>query len=126
MRQEACEKPPGRRSWPRVADDAYFSLEVRRDGTTVTLRLAGEFDWAVVGHVDGALEEARSKSTEHIVFDLAALDFLDVAGVKTILKAGERAEKERSDLTVVRPQGRANDIFALTGADEVLAIVDCL
>lgn len=109
-----------------MAEEAYFSLEVRRDGTTVRLRLAGEFDWAVVGHVDGALEEARSKPTEHIVFDLTALDFLDVAGVKTILKASERAEEQRSNLTVVRPQGRANDIFALTGTDEFLAMVDRL
>ena len=109
-----------------MAEEAYFSLEVRRDGTTVSLRLAGEFDWAVVGHVDGALEEVRSKPTEHIVFDLTALDFLDVAGVKTILKAGRRAEEQHSNLTVVRPRGRANDIFALTGADAVLAMVDRL
>ena len=107
-------------------EEAYFSLEVRREGTTVSLRLAGEFDWAVVGHVDGALEEARARPTEHIVFDLTALDFLDLAGVKTILEAGRRAEEERSNLTVVRPRGRANDIFTLTGADETLAMVDRL
>ena len=107
-------------------EEAYFSLEVRREGTTVSLRLAGEFDWAVVGHVDGALEEARSRPTEHIVFDLTALDFLDLAGVKTILRASERAGEERSNLTVVRPRGRANDIFAMTGADESRAMVDRL
>lgn len=109
-----------------MTEEAYFSLEVRRDGTTLSLRLAGEFDWAVVGHVDGALDEARSKPTEHIIFDLTALDFLDVAGVKTLLKANEWAQEQRSNVTVVRPRGRANDIFALTGADEVLAIVDGL
>lgn len=109
-----------------MTEEAYFSLEVRRDGTTLSLRLAGEFDWAVVGHVDGALDEARSKPTEHIIFDLTALDFLDVAGVKTLLKANEWAQEQRSNVTVVRPRGRANDIFALTGADEVLAMVDRL
>lgn len=107
-------------------EEAFFSLEVRRDGTTLRLCLAGEFDWAVVGHVTGALEKARTNATEHIVFDLTALEFLDLAGVNTILKASRRADQERSNVTVVRPRGRANDIFALTGADEALSMVDRL
>jgi anti-sigma B factor antagonist len=105
-------------------DRAYFSLEVQRDGTTLALRLAGEFDWAVIGHVEGALEKALQTPTEQIVFDLSALEFLDAAGLTTILKANERARRRRVNLTVVRPRGRANAIFALTGADEKLAIVD--
>jgi anti-anti-sigma factor len=105
-------------------EKAYFSLEVERDGTTLCLRLAGEFDWAVIGHVEGALEKARGTPTEHIVFDLRALDFLDLAGLGTILKANERAARERSNVTVVRPRGPANLIFMLTGADGRLAMVD--
>ena len=105
-------------------EQSYFSLEVRREGTTVCLRLAGEFDWAVVGHVRGALERARGATTEHIVFDLSALEFLDTAGVDAILEVNERAVSERCNVTVVRPRGQANVIFMLTGADEKLAIVD--
>ena len=39
-------------------------------------------------------------------------------------KANERAHGNRVNVTVVRPRGRANAIFALTGADERLAMVD--
>lgn len=105
-------------------EQAYFSLEVQRDGTTLCLRLAGEFDWAVLGHVEGALEQALGVATEQIVFDLSALEFMDLAGLKTIVRANERAERTRSNVTVVRPRGRANRIFALTRADETLAMVD--
>lgn len=105
-------------------EQAYFSVEVHRDGTTLRLRLAGEFDWAVIGHVEGALEKALEVATEQVVFDLSALEFLDLAGLKTILRAHERAQKERSNVTVVRPRGRANAIFALTRADETLAMVE--
>jgi anti-sigma B factor antagonist len=104
-------------------DQAYFSLEVQRDGTTVSLRLAGEFDWAVTGHVEGALDRALETATEQIVFDLSALEFLDAAGLTTILKADERARRERANLTVVRPRGRANAIFSLTGVEDSLAMV---
>ena len=103
---------------------AYFSLEVQRDGTTLCLKLAGELDWAVAGHVEGALEKARGMTVEHIVFDLSALEFLDVAGLGTILATSERGARERFNVTVVRPRGRANAIFALTGADQKLALVE--
>lgn len=105
-------------------EKAYFSLEVQRDGTTLCLKLAGELDWAVAGHVEGALQKARDKAVEHVVFDLSALDFLDLAGLETILRASERGVRERFNVTVVRPRGRANAIFTLTGADERLAMVD--
>ena len=105
---------------------AYFSVEVQRDGTTLSLKLAGELDWAVTGHVEGALEKARSQAVEHIVFDLGELDFLDLAGLKTILKTSERGARERFNVTVVRPRGPASAIFALTGAEEKLAMVDHL
>ena len=105
-------------------DQAYFSLEVHRNGTTLSLRLAGEFDWAVLGHLEGALEQALELATERIVFDLSALEFLDVAGLAAILEASERAHEDRVNVTLVRPRGRANAIFALTGADERLAMLD--
>ena len=104
-------------------EQADFSLEVQRDGTTVCLRLAGEFDWAVTGHVEGALEKALRRPTEQIVFDLSALEFLDLAGLETILEANERASKDRSNVTVVPPLGPAKVIFVLTGAHETLAMV---
>jgi anti-anti-sigma factor len=103
---------------------AYFSLEVHRNGTTLGLRLAGEFDWAVIGHLEGALEQGLELPTEQIVFDLSALEFLDAAGLAAILRASERAHENRVNVTVVRPRGRANAIFALTGADERLATMD--
>lgn len=105
---------------------AYFSLEVQREGTTLRLNLAGEFDWAVIGHVEGALEQARGAATEQIVFDLSALEFLDLAGLRTILKANKRALADRANVTVVRPRGPANAIFEITRADADLAIVDHL
>ena len=104
-------------------DQAYFSLEVQRDGTTLGLRLAGEFDWAVCGHLDGALQQALGPPTEQIIFDLSALEFLDAAGLAAIVQASEEAHEKQMNVTVVRPRGRANGIFALTGADERLAMI---
>ena len=104
--------------------EAYFSLAAQHDGATLRLTLEGEFDWAVTGHVEGALRQAGDRPIEHVVFDLSELTFLDVAGLKTILAAHHRGLGEGFDVTVVRPRGLANRIFTLTRAGEVLTMSD--
>lgn len=105
-------------------EHAYFSVEAQREGSTLFLALAGEFDWAVSGHVEGALAKACEVSIEHVVFDLSALTFIDLTGLKVILKTNEGAPARGFHVTVVRPRGLANRIFTLTRAAETLEIVD--
>jgi anti-sigma B factor antagonist len=103
---------------------AYFSVEAERDGSTLLLALAGEFDWAASDYVVEALEKGSEVPFEHLVFDLGALTFIDITGLKVILKADEEASARGFDVTVVRPRGLANRIFTLTRAAETLEIVD--
>lgn len=106
--------------------DPYFSLEATRDGTTLCLKLAGDFDWAVAGRVEGALEKARDLPLQHVIFDLSALTFIDLPGLKVILEADEQAQAGGFDVKVVRPRGLANRIFTLTRAGESLGMADRL
>ena len=103
---------------------APFSVDAEREGSTLFLSLAGEFDWAVSRHVEGALEKGCEVSIDHVVFDLSALTFIDLTGLKVILKTHETAPAKGFDVTVVRPRGLANRIFTLTRAAETLEIVD--
>lgn len=103
---------------------AYFSVAAGRDGETLCLTLAGELDWAVITRVEEALAEAWSAAVDRVVIDLSGLTFLDLAGLKTILRVHARAQAERFDLTVVRPRGLANRIFTLTRAGETLPMAD--
>lgn len=103
-----------------------FRVEAQQDGSTLFLSLAGEFDWAVTGDVEGALEQACRRPLEHVVFDLSALTFIDITGLKVILRTNEGAPSRGFDVTVVRPRGLANRIFTLTRAAETLEIVDRL
>ena len=103
---------------------AYFNVEVQRDGATAFLSLAGEFDWAVADHVEGALETAFELPVEHLVFDLSGLTFIDISALKVILKTHEGGAARGFDVTVVRPRGLPNRVFTLTRAAETLEIVD--
>jgi anti-anti-sigma factor len=100
-------------------------LRVEDSGTTSHLRLSGEFDCAGVGRVENALDRVfQAPTTRRIVFDLCLLRFLDGAGLKTILRANDRARTAAVELVVVRPRGPANRVFTLTRAGAELSLVD--
>ena len=89
------------------------------------LRLMGEFDLAAVGRVENALDRVfQAPTTRRIVFDLRRLIFMDAAGLRTILRANERARAGAFELVVVRPRGTANRVFTLTRAGRELSLVD--
>jgi anti-anti-sigma factor len=101
-----------------------LSVEVEERNATLLLRVTGEFDCAGVGPVEAALERISTAVTRRVVFDIRGLSFLDAAGLRTILRANERARTEPFDVVVVRPQGLANRVFTLTRAGEQLKMVD--
>ena len=102
-----------------------FQLAVEEQGRTLFLRPSGEFDLAAVGRVENALGRVfEVASTSRVVFDLRRLTFLDSAGLRTILRANERARAGAFELVVVRPRGTANRIFTLTRVGEELRMVD--
>ena len=63
-------------------------------------------------------------SLKRVVFDLRAVCFLDLAGLRTILRADARGRAEAFEVVVVRPRGTANRVFTLTRAGEQLNIVN--
>jgi anti-anti-sigma factor len=108
-----------------LAHPGYFHLTVVDSGATSYLRLTGEFDLSGVGRVESALERIfQAPMMKRVVVDLRRLIFLDAAGLRTILRANDRARAEAFDLVVVRPRGSANRVFTLTRAGLELSMVD--
>lgn len=102
-----------------------LDLSVTETAGTLTVRLDGEFDLAGVGAVENALDRmARPSPLTRLVFDLRDLDFLDLAGLQTILRASHRGREAGYAVVVVRPRGTANRVFTLTRAGEELHMAD--
>jgi len=107
--------------------NTILDLSARELGGVLVLQLEGEFDLAGVGAVENTLDRvSRPPPLTRVVFDLSGLDFLDLAGLKTILRADERGRQAGWDVVVVRPRGPANRVFTLTRAGETLGLVDRL
>ncbi len=105
--------------WPAL------TVGIGHFGSTSQVLLAGEFDLAGVTEVESALDRVfRAPTPSRVVFDLRRLSFLDGAGLRTILRANQRALAAAVELVVVRPQGVTNRVFTLTRAAEQLNIID--
>ena len=104
-----------------------LDLSVHETGGTLLVRLDGEFDLAGVGMVENALDRmSRQPPLARVVFDLRELQFLDLAGLQTILRAYHRGRASGCKVVVVRPRGTANRVFTLTRAGETLTMADRL
>jgi anti-anti-sigma factor len=115
----------GERVEPVVLFAGHFRVAVVECGSTSHLSLSGEFDIAGVGRVEDALDGVfRPPRPRQVLFDLRGLTFLDAAGLRTILRANERARTTAVELRVVRPRGPANRVFTLTRAGAELRMVD--
>jgi anti-anti-sigma factor len=100
-------------------------LAVEESDRTLRLRLTGDFDVEGVGAVENALHRfGQAPPPRRVVFDLRGLAFLDMAGLRTILRADARGRAEAFEVVLLRPRGTANRIFTLTRAGVRLSIID--
>ena len=102
-----------------------LTLAVEESDSTLSLRLMGDFDSAGVGAVENALRRVRhAPPPRRVVFDLRGLAFLDLAGLRTILRTDARGRAQAFEVLLIRPRGTASRIFTLTRAGERLSIID--
>lgn len=104
-----------------------LDLAVDEADKTLVLRIGGEFDRAGVGPIENVLDRlSQAPHLSRLVFDLSELAFLDLAGLRTILRANARGRTSACEVVVVRPRSPANRVFTLTRAGEELKMVDQL
>ena len=78
-----------------------FTLAVEETDRTLRLRLTGDFDRAGVEAVEHALDRlCQAPAPRRVVFDLRGLAFLDLAGLRTILRTDAQARGEAFEVVV--------------------------
>jgi anti-sigma B factor antagonist len=94
-------------------------LEIRstRDGDSVTIALAGEFDMAVLEVFDKAVRDCEETDIGAIVIDLSEVSFIDSCGLSALLEVRKRMNGR---LHFVRPTHEAvSRVLAITDTDKV-------
>lgn len=89
----------------------------------VVIALYGELDLATVSDLELAFMDAEAMDERTIVVDLRPLEFLDLAGARSLFAADARARRRGRTLHVLAGP-RAERLFALAGLDGLSVLDD--
>ena len=103
-----------------------FAVEARKHRRTAMVALRGEFDLVTVSKVAEVIDglELRPDGLRHVVLDLRGLTFMDVGGLKELIRQNEFARSNRHNFAVVRGTAAIQRVLELTGVEEMLVLVD--
>jgi anti-anti-sigma factor len=92
-----------------------LDLAARSDGGRTVVRLRGELDFACSEDLRRGLDEARREHGEHLVLDLAELEFMDTGGLSVIVACFKAATAAGGSLTLAGPRPVVRRALEITG-----------
>jgi anti-anti-sigma factor len=107
----------------RIEDLEIQALTHRR---TALVALRGELDLVTVSKVAEVLDalEPQADGVRHVVLDLRGLTFMDLPGLRELIRQNEYARTNRHNLAVVRGTFPIERLLELTGVKDQLVLVD--
>jgi len=103
-----------------------LTVEARTNRRTALVALCGELDLLTVSKVAEVLDglDPRADGVRHVVLDLRGLTFMDMAGLRELIRQNEFARSNRHNLAVVRGTDAIQRVLKLTGVEDMLVLVD--
>jgi anti-anti-sigma factor len=103
-----------------------LAVEARTERRTALVALRGELDLVTVSKVAEVLDglEPQADGVRHVVLDLRGLTFMDVVGLRELLRQNEYARANRHNLALVRGTDAIHRVLELTDVEGQLVIVD--
>jgi anti-sigma B factor antagonist len=110
----------------RLTPHEPLAVEAHKHRRTALVALRGELDLLTVSKVAEVLDglELRADGVRHVVLDLRGLTFMDVPGLRELIRQNEYARTNHHNLAVVRGTAEINRLLELTGVEDLLVLVD--
>jgi anti-anti-sigma factor len=90
-------------------------LSTVRDADAIIVLVAGDVDLSTVPELDHAVVAAVDDDAASVVVDLAAVTFIDSAGINTLLKSRRLADERGRGFRVTNATGIVRDVLDMTG-----------
>jgi anti-anti-sigma factor len=100
-----------------------LSVHVGADGDAIKITASGELDHTTAGILDRELKKAEASSVRQIILDLSGVDFIDSAGLKTLVIAARRSQAHSNRFAVAPGAGQVAKMLRLTGIGEILTLI---
>ena len=97
-----------------------MNIEKKLEGTTLTIALEGRLDTTTSPDLEETLAASLDGATA-LVFDFAKLDYLSSAGLRVLLSAQKRMNKQGS-MKLVHVNDAVKEVFDITGFADFLTV----
>ena len=101
-----------------------LSIDTRTDGAVRVLEIVGELDLAGTEVLEQAVAEAEAARPDVLVLDLRGVQFMDSSGLRSVMLAAQRAEKDARRFALVPGKKQVMRVFEITRMEERLEFVD--
>ena len=88
--------------------------------------VSGRVDSATAPDLEKAIRGLFDKNRHQIVVDLAGVEYMSSAGLRTLVSSLKTAKSRGGNVVVAQPSERAHEVIELAGLNTVLAIYDNL
>jgi stage II sporulation protein AA (anti-sigma F factor antagonist) len=104
----------------------YLAIHAGASRRTALVALCGELDIATVPRVAEVLDalDPDADGIRHVVLDLRDVTFIDVFGMRELLRHNDYARANRHNFAVVRGTAAVERLLEITGARDQLVLVD--
>ena len=99
-------------------------MRAGQDGDTLTVRLAGEFDFGCEQRFHDELDEVFGSRPRWLVLDLRGLDFMDSTGLRMLVQLDARSRGAEFQFVVLCADSHVRHVLRESGLDGVLPVVD--
>jgi anti-sigma B factor antagonist len=83
-------------------------------------RLTGRLDFASAAEARGCFAEAIGAGHRNLIVDLSKVDFVDSAGLGSLIGGMRTARQAGGDLSIAEPTEQVRMLMSLTSLDQVL------
>ena len=105
-----------------VAGPDIIDIEIRYSDDLVAVTVSGELDVSNAAWLDDTLHHAIENGAAEVIVDLAALTFMDSAGLSVLEDAHTRLHVSGGTLSILNPTPRVARLLEITGLLSLLSI----
>jgi anti-anti-sigma factor len=98
-----------------------FDIRLEQEGSTAHILVRGVFDLIYEKTFRDGLRELERTAPRKLVLDLGGVTFIDSTGIRLIVNAWRRSQREGYDAVVVLPlEGQVRRAFQIAGLERII------
>lgn len=100
-----------------------MNIESRQDGGVLVATLKGRMDAVTAPEFDAWFSARMQAGENNLVLDMAALDYISSAGLRSLLAAAKRVKAEAGTIVLCGLTGTVAEVFKMSGFLSIFTVV---